>query len=224
MPIAGTLRIALRPLNSGLGPALDRLVDQVGPDAQRVGIVDRWNQGHEVGATVRELGRFGASQIANLDRRDADARNLGAVRQLALGEDRHDLVVVLDPRDIHAAQIARRDDLLEHPVFAVEQVERAGLGDCALDHIIRGKRRVLNLDAGIGLAFLGQLAKRVHPGAGIADRDRVGGVNRGEAVDQAATQGETGSCRGALEYLASRDSLFRLVARCLDGHRRPPLQ
>ena len=40
------------------------------------------------------------------------------------GEDRHDLVVVLDLADVHAAQIAGRHDLLEHPVLGIEQLER----------------------------------------------------------------------------------------------------
>ena len=176
------LRIEALPLNFGigeLGPAVDRPVDQVRADAQRVGVVDRGDQRHELGGLGGEVGGLRTGQVADLDRRHADPRGVGAVGQLALGEDRHDLVVELDLLGIHALQIARRHDLLEHPILGIEHVERGRLGHRPLDHVIRGQRGVLDGDAGIFLALVRQLLERVHAGAGVAERDRVVGMHEG---------------------------------------------
>ncbi len=75
-------------------PVADRPTDQVRPDAERVGIVDRGDQRHPFGRMRREFGRCLA-----LDK--PDSVRCGALgdgdagRQFAGDEDRHDLVVIL---------------------------------------------------------------------------------------------------------------------------------
>ena len=55
MPIEGMLRIAALPLNSGFSSSaqrVDRPLDQVGPDAERVGVVDGRDQRHRTGSAT----------------------------------------------------------------------------------------------------------------------------------------------------------------------------
>ncbi len=111
------------------------------------------------------------------------ARHLGAVRQFALGENRHDFIVVLDAFRIHTAQIARWDNLFEHPVFTIDEIERRWLRHCPLDHVIRNQRGVLNRDTQLFFRFIRQLLKLVHPGSCDAQGNRVRCMH-GRSADQ----------------------------------------
>jgi hypothetical protein len=101
MPIDGMFRIAALPLNSGFSSSAqlsDRALDQVGPDAQRVGVVDGRDQRHELrGRLGRELLALLALQVHHLLGRRALVAHLLA-GHFALGEQRGDLVGVLDLR------------------------------------------------------------------------------------------------------------------------------
>src|ERR1700733_4430159 len=90
MPIAGTSRMAALPLNLGSSSSfhsVDLMADQIGPVADRVGIVDLRQEGHVVGHAFVQLGVGGLGDVHRLVGRDALAWNLVAL-ELALGEDR----------------------------------------------------------------------------------------------------------------------------------------
>ena len=109
---------------------------------------------------------------------------------------------------------------LQHPVFGIEHVEAGRLGDRALDHVVRGQRRVLDDDAGIFLALVGELLERVHAGAGIAQRDRVRRVD--ERRRELPTAQPRPAERGALQQVAP-ESGRRCGRRAVAGrrHRAP---
>ena len=83
MPIEGMLRIAALPLNSGLSSSaqeLDRALDQVGADAERVGVVDGRDQRDPFGRRLREGLGVLAFEIHHLLGRGALVADLLAVR------------------------------------------------------------------------------------------------------------------------------------------------
>src|SRR5918994_2831218 len=187
-------------------PVLDLAADQVGPDAERIGVVDCGNHGEPLGLALGELGRAGALEEAHRVRR----RALGDHRiwlELAGGEDRHDLVEVLDLLDVHRLQRVRREDLLAHPVFDIADVERVGLRDDALHDGVGIERRHLQGDAQVGLALLGDLVDRRHAGAALAQGDVLVFLrpDHGEAGDGAAAHGRAGNaCRALQDTAASK--------------------
>jgi hypothetical protein len=90
---------------------------------------------------------------------------------VALGEQRGDLVGVLDRLVSMPLQVAGGHDLLQREVFGVDQVEAVRRGDGALGHVVGGDGHVLDLDAGVFLELLGNGLVLVHRGAQVAQRD-----------------------------------------------------
>ena len=108
MPIAGTSRIAALPLNFGIDqflPLGDFVSDQIGAIAERIRVVDLRQEGHLVGHALVQLGIGRLGDVHGLVGRDALARNFVTL-ELALGEDRQNVVEFLDLLDLDALQNA----------------------------------------------------------------------------------------------------------------------
>ena len=74
IPIEGTSTSAVLPLNSGLSSSAQLAIvaaDQVGPDAERVGVVDRGDRGRAAGRAGVEGGRRRAFDVLHLVGQDA---------------------------------------------------------------------------------------------------------------------------------------------------------
>ena len=106
MPIDGNVEDGGLALELGVeqfGPGADRALDQVGADAERVGVVDGRDQRHPFGRRLREFAGVLAVDEHHLLRRGALVADHLAVGQLALGEDRRDVVEFLDLLGVHRA-------------------------------------------------------------------------------------------------------------------------
>ena len=213
MPIDGMFRIDVLPLNFGVEdvlPRIDLATDQVGPDTERIGVVDRRHNGEPLGLVLGELGRARTLHEAHRARR----RTLGddAVGlQLAGGEDRHDLVEQLDLLDVHRLQRVGAEDLLDHPVFDVADIEGVRLRHDALHDRVGIERRHLERDAEVGLALLRDLVDRRYAGAALAQHDVLVVLrpDHREAGDGAAADGRAGDPGRAFEHPAAADAAIR---------------
>ena len=198
MPIEGMSRIAALPLNSGLSNSAqdaDRALDQVGADAQGIGVVDGRDKRDPLGRRLRELRGVLALDVQHLLRRRALVADHLAVRQLTLGENRGDIVEFLDLPGVHREDVARRHQLLQAEIFGVENVERVRLRGDALGHVVGGGDDVLDRDARLRLHPLGDVIGLIDRGAEIAQHlllgcpDTAGAGNVPSALAAARTAG-----------------------------------
>jgi hypothetical protein len=114
---------------------------------------------------------------------------------LAAGEQRRDLVGVLDAPGVDALQVAGGDDLRQREVLGVDEVEAPGRGDDALGHLVGVDGHVLDLDARVGLEALGDRLVLVDRSAEVAQddlllrmhrREHAGGEDAGRALEHGA--------------------------------------
>ena len=125
-----------------------------------------------------------------------------AVGQLALGEDRRDIVEFLDLLGVHRQNVARRDQLLQAEIFGVENVEGIRLGDDALGDVVGRRDDVFDGDAGVRLHLLGDVVGLVHRGAEVAQHLFFRRPDGGKPGDGA----HAGERPGALEHGATGDA------------------
>ena len=184
-----------------LVPVLDRPLDQVGPKAQRVGVVDGRDRGRVAGRPLGERLVARLLDVLDLVGVDALARDLAAVRILALGEDRHDLVPPLV-----LLEVDRLDDAARH---RVHQEEELGIGDVEGFRLADQPVQERGVVGGLHLDLEAQVLARL---AGDVDDRRVGAADleqrhvldvlrpdRREAGERARARGEAGARGGALE-------------------------
>ena len=204
MPMEGmsTQRgLALELGREQLLPLLDLAADQIGPDAERVGIVDLRHQRGVVGRSLGDGGGIGGRRILHFVRQRALAGDVAAVRIFALGEQRYDLVPVLDLGDLDALHDAARKHLLHGPVFEVGDVDGGRLGDDAVDQRVAVDALHLDGEAQV----LARLAGDVDDG-GIGRPDMVEGdvlevlrPERRKAGDRTRPDRRAGDRRTALQ-------------------------
>ena len=173
MPIEGMLRIAVLPLNSGFEqvlPVRRSAADQVGPDAERVGVVDGRDAAQELGRLRGEgLGIIGF-EIQHLVRQGALCRDLASVGVLALGEDRYRLIppLVFVQRDrLH--DVAANHIVLSKE-FGVGDVDGFRLVDQTVDQGVMVDGLHLHLEAEILGGLLADVDDRR---VGPADLDQL---------------------------------------------------
>ncbi len=203
-------RLALELRVHDIGPGRDFTADQIRTNAERIGIVDRRHHGEPLGLF---LGEFLVARLFDeADRMRRRALGDHAVRlQLAVLEQRHDLVVIFQLLHIHRLDDAGRIDLLEDPVFDVGNVVGVRLRDGALGSCIRVGCGHLERDAEIRLALFGNRIEVRNAGTELADRDRVLRPDGREAGNGPRTGSKTGSGRCGLEQRAARKSLRGLL-------------
>ena len=189
-------------------PRRNRPLDQIRTNAQRVGVVDRRNQRHELGWRGGELLRLFTFKIDHLFGCGALIADLFP-GDFALSEERGDFVGVLDALGVDALEVAGRHDLLEREELGVDQVKAVGRGDGALGHVVGGHGDVLNFDAGVGFEFLGNRLVLVHGRAEVAQHNLFLRVNeRRNACSQ-----DAGQACAALEQRATLLAVERRVGR-----------
>ena len=138
----------------------------------------------------RGLGKLGGIcpfQIEHLPRRGALIADLFAARQFALGENRGDVVEFFNFLGIQAENVARWNQLLQREIFGVQYIERIWLGDNALGHVVSCGSDILDLDAGVGKAFFGNVVAFIHGGAEIAQHFGFLRHDIGETGDRTRT-------------------------------------
>ena len=118
---------------------------------------------------------------------------------------------------VHRLEGLGREDLLDHPVFDVADVERVRLRDHALNDRIRNERRHLQGEAQIGLGLLGDLVESRHAGAALAQHDVLVVLRPDHRrADHAAADRRTRKSSCSLEDLAA--SPFTSLAVRLASH------
>ena len=178
-----------------LGPGGDGALDQVGANAQGVGVVDGGDQRHELGRALSEdLALFAFEVNGFLGRRALVADLLAG--HGAGGEQAGDLVGVLDALGINALQVAGGHNVLQREILGVDQIEAVGRSDGALGDVVGGDGHVLDFDAGVGLELVGNFLVLVHRRAQVAQHDRFRCVNgrehtRGQNAGRALEHGAT---------------------------------
>ena len=193
-----------------IGPAGDIAADEIGADAERIGVVDGRNHGEIIGLALGEL--LVAGLFDETDRVRGRALRHDAVRlQLAVFEQRHDLVVIFQLLDFHRLDDAGRIDLLQDPVFDIGDIVGIRLGDGALGGGIRIRRRHFERDAEIGLALFGNGVEVRHTGAELADGDRVLRPDGREAGDKAGADRRTRGGSARLQEAAAGQALFAVA-------------
>ena len=147
-----------------------------------------------------QLGIGRLSDVHRLVGRDALAGNLVAL-ELALGEDRQDVVEFLDLLDFDALQHAALGGELRLPAFDVGDVDRVRLGDEAVDR----RRGVEILHRHLEAEILGRLvADRFHHRVGHADMAQL------DVLDLLRPDGrETGDGAGAGRAADERTAGFQ---------------
>ncbi len=186
-------RLALERRIHQVLPVADRPADEVGTDAERVGVVDRRDQRHPLGGVRREFGRGLAVHEADRVRRGA-LGDLRGRRQLAGDEDRHDLVVVGDLPGIHRLQHAGGEHLLAQEILDVGDVVGFRLGHRLLRHRVGVERGHLQGEAEVLLHLLGDGVQVGYAGAELAQRHVLDLLrpDGGEPADGAAADRRTG--------------------------------
>ena len=207
--LAGKLRI------DQLGPGIDGAADQVGPDAESVGVVKHWVVGDP-------LGRASLDEVGGVDARGVGHR----ARVLAIAEPsvRPDLarrLVEVDHRvplgqlgGVPSLEVTGRPHELHQHVGRLEEVARVGLGQRAgLDRWnLGGRLPDLEVES-----LVGHVLERLHVGdrhADGADGD-VLDVLRPYGREPAAKlscRGNTGHGRRSLEHRAAAHARLALVA------------
>ena len=208
------------------GPRCNRPLDQVRPDAERIGIVDRRDQRHEFGWRGRELLGVRALEIKHLPRRGALSTDLLAVRQLAFGEDGGDIVELLDLPGVERENIARRHQLLQREIFRIEHVKRIRLGDHTFGHIVGCCRDVFNLDPGIFQTFLRYIVAFVHRCPEITQNFRFGRMDIGKSGNSAGACCKADRSGRTLQHGATADAVIEFPTFA-HGHLQnvtPPFQ
>ena len=207
--LAGEFRI------DQLGPGIDGPADQVGPDAERVGVVQHRVVGDPLGrARFDEVGRIGARSVGH------GARVL-AVAEPGVRPDLARCLVEVDHRvpfgqlgGVPRLEVARGPHELHQHVGRLEEVARVGLGQRA-----RLNRRNLGggLTHGEVQSLVGHVLERLHVGdrhADGADGDVLDVLRpqRGEAAAERARGGNAGHGRRSLEDRAAAHAGLDLVA------------
>ncbi len=199
MPMEGMLRIEALPLNLGSmisAQTGDIAADEIGANAERIGIVDRRNHGEIIGFAFRKL--LVAGLFDETDRVRGGTLGHDAIgRQLAVFKQRNDLVVIFQLLDFHRLNDTRRVDLLQDPVFDIGDIVGVRLGHGALRGRIRIRRRHLQCDTEISLALFGNRIEVRNTRAELADRDRVLRPYGRETGDKARADGRAccgGTC------------------------------
>jgi hypothetical protein len=190
-------------------PALDRALDQVGPDAERVGVVGGRDQGEPLGRLLGELLAALLLEIHHLVRRRALVADLLAV-DLALGDGGRQLVDQLHLVGVDRLEVAGGDQVAQREILGIDQVERIRLGDDALGDVVRGDGDVFDVDAGDFLGLGGDRRRLVGRGREIAQRDRLVGVHRREAGHRGGAEEARGD-GGALQQRAAGNAALGLV-------------
>ncbi|MNT03092.1 hypothetical protein D3C72_1376120 [compost metagenome] len=138
-----------------------------------------------------------------------------AVRlQLAVFEQRHDLVVIFELLDFHRLDDAGGIDLLQDPVFDIGDIVGVRLGDGALGGRIRIRRRHLERDAEIGLALFGNGVEVRHTRAELADGNGVLRPDGREAGDEAGADCGARGGSARLQEAAAGQAHFAVGSIC----------
>ncbi len=175
-----------------------RMIDQIGPVADRVGVVDLRQECRPVGDAVVQIGRIRFLDVHRFIGRDALTRNLLPV-EFALGENRQEIVEFLDLLDVDALDHAALGSEFGLPALEIRDIHGVRLGDEAIDR--RRGVEVLHRDLEAEI-FGGLVANRLHHGVGDADVAKLDVLdllrpNHG-CADHARSGGRAGDCRSAL--------------------------
>ena len=196
-------RLALELGVQKLGPRVDGALDEVRPDAERVGVVDGRDEGDPFRRRRREFRRMRALDEHDLLGRGALIANDLAVRQLALGEDRRDIVEFFDLLGVHRQDVAGRHKLLQAEVLGVQNVERVRLRDHALGYVVGGGDDVLDGDPSLFLDLFGHIVRLVDRGAEVSQHLLFLRPDGRKAGDRAGACGGAGEAGRALQYGAA---------------------
>ena len=186
--------LALELRRQQIGPGGDRAPGQVGADAERVGIVKRRDVGDPLGVLAGELAGI-AGRVDMEDFRGIEAvAALGAVIEDALGEDRHDLVVIGDLLLVDRLEVPRRPQDRDVRRTVAEDLPGVGLGRAAGEQRVAVERVHLDLEGQLRIDLVLEHLVVVGRVADLADDDILDVLrpDRREAGDRAAADREAG--------------------------------